>query len=235
MDFFVSAQHIQQLQRVYIDISFRGNKLEVDQKRPYGDSCGTELTLARTIGLDLFEDENGEQHLSLAQFKQMKQMHADLVYLFEIIIQHMEPGQLTPEHADIIRQTKWVEVDGHITMSNDIDCDARTLQNIRVTFNELANQANIAPGWWHRDVHGQWNHTKEIVEDEPLDIFGEMRVALSQKQVDRHLVHLLLNTHTEGLTDYTIDTLLTRINAHNQGMITFDPKRSKTTAVGPLE
>lgn len=235
MDFFVSAQHLQQLQRVYIFLNdFGGNKLEVDQKRPYGDSCGTELTLARTIGLDVFEDENGEQHLSLAQFKQMKQMHADLVHLFEIIIQHMKPGQLTPQHTEIIRQSDWVEVDGHVTMSNDID-NTDSIQNICVAFNELVNQANIAPGWWHKDEHGQWSHAKEIVEDEPLDVFGEMRVALSQKQVDRHLVHLLLNTQTEGLVDYTIDILLARINTQNKNVIFMDPKRCKTSRVGPAE
>ena len=72
----------------------------IDCKRPYGNSSIYE-DMADILGIELFEDQYGEKHLSEEQADYLYDLHKDLEIALQLILtfQTFEPGTYTRENS----------------------------------------------------------------------------------------------------------------------------------------
>lgn len=84
--FVVTEDHIKLLKRAqvsWIDEEFGAPG--IDPKKPYGNSDVT-MDIAEILGFSLFEDQNGEKHLSYEQCNLCRQLHAEIETVLQILL-----------------------------------------------------------------------------------------------------------------------------------------------------
>ena len=92
----LTKDHIKLLQ----EAEWRWNNCEfgapmIDPKRPFGFSGGQYEQMAEILGMELFEDADGERHLSRAQEEYVSKVWSELLDAIEIIV----------EGADLVLQS----------------------------------------------------------------------------------------------------------------------------------
>jgi len=92
--FTVTENHIKLLRRACIDwenpgVGDLGGAPGIDPKRPYGNS-DILYDMAEIIGLELFEDADGETHLSKEQAKLCKRLHREMEIVLQILVSNCE-------------------------------------------------------------------------------------------------------------------------------------------------
>lgn len=66
---------------------------EIDPKRPYGDGNVTH-SIAELLSMELFEDADGEKHLSPEQDKYVRRLHRETQLALQVVLRTgaFEPG-----------------------------------------------------------------------------------------------------------------------------------------------
>jgi hypothetical protein len=100
--FVLKPEHILLLKNAYVgwnDCEFGAP--EIDPKRPYGNSS-VRLDIAEILGLELFEDAEGEKHLSAEQKKYIDDLHRDTQTALQIVLRNFEikPGEYHTDKYD---------------------------------------------------------------------------------------------------------------------------------------
>lgn len=88
--FILKPEHLLLLKNMYVgwqDCEFGAP--EIDPKRPYGNS-DVESDIAEILGLQLFEDAEGEKHLSAEQSQYIYDLHRDTKTALQIILRNCE-------------------------------------------------------------------------------------------------------------------------------------------------
>lgn len=91
--FAVTADHLKLLRRMNVSWDDRMcGAPAVDAKRPYGNSR-YEYDVAEILGMELFEDEGGERHLSREQAGRIDALHHQTGIALQIVL---ATGTFTP-------------------------------------------------------------------------------------------------------------------------------------------
>lgn len=83
-EFVLTGDHLALLRQLNVDV-YPGCGPTINQKRPYR-SGDVEQDIADLLGWELFEDADGEKHLSRAQYDTAQRLHAETSVALEIVL-----------------------------------------------------------------------------------------------------------------------------------------------------
>jgi len=87
--FCVTEEHLKLLKNAYVEwFNWEFGAPGIDFKKPYGNSCVLH-DICEIIGLELFEDEEGEKHLSSDQSAYCKKIHRELTIVLQILVHNL--------------------------------------------------------------------------------------------------------------------------------------------------
>lgn len=106
--FELRPEHVKLLSSAYV--YWEGGEFgapSIDCKRPYGNSSVIE-DIAEILGLEQFEDADGEKHLSKEQVELCEKLHGETEQALQIVLstKSFEPGIYVREQYE---QTSWTK------------------------------------------------------------------------------------------------------------------------------